>query len=89
MAKHWFYGRMVLVGDACHKITPNAGFSFNNGVQDAVVLYNGLKKLVLEDSSAGVQPDQLRDMFAQYKASRQEQVRRDLSFSAHFTRIQA
>ncbi|PQK15807.1 hypothetical protein BB8028_0006g01290 [Beauveria bassiana] len=89
MTKHWFYGRMVLVGDACHKMTPNAGFGFNNGVQDAVVLCNGLKKLVLEDSSAGVQPDQLRDVFAQYEASRQEQVRRDLSFSAHFTRIQA
>ncbi|KAM3518623.1 hypothetical protein MY4038_010049 [Beauveria bassiana] len=89
MTKHWFYGRMVLVGDACHKMTPNAGFGFNNGVQDAVVLCNGLKRLVLEDSSAGVQPDQLRDVFAQYEASRQEQVRRDLSFSAHFTRIQA
>ncbi|KAM3436748.1 hypothetical protein MY4824_004169 [Beauveria thailandica] len=89
MTKHWFHDRMVLVGDACHKMTPNAGFGFNNGVQDAVVLCNGLQKLLLEGASSDVQSGQLRDVFAQYEVSRQEQVRRDLSFSAHFTRIQA
>jgi 2-polyprenyl-6-methoxyphenol hydroxylase-like FAD-dependent oxidoreductase len=49
MVEHWYSGRMVLVGDACHKMTPNAGLGFNNGVQDAVVLCNNLRNL-LKDS---------------------------------------
>lgn len=89
MSNHWFHGRLALVGDACHKMTPNAGFGFNNGVQDAVVLCNGLQRLVLEAPSTGIEYDRLQKMFAGYEMLRQEQVRRDLSFSAHFTRIQA
>ncbi|KAM0542630.1 hypothetical protein ACHAPJ_012709 [Fusarium lateritium] len=42
IAKHWSYGRIVLVGDACHKFTVQLGLGYNNGVQDAVVLCNNL-----------------------------------------------
>lgn len=33
-------GRVVLAGDAVHKMTPNAGLGLNEGVQDAVALVN-------------------------------------------------
>ncbi|KAJ5598576.1 Monooxygenase FAD-binding [Penicillium hordei] len=35
-------GRIVLVGDAYHKFTPNSGLGFNNGIQDVVSLCNQL-----------------------------------------------
>ncbi|KAF5529108.1 FAD binding domain-containing protein [Fusarium mexicanum] len=39
-------GRIVLVGDAWHKFTPNSGLGFNNGVQDVVSLCNKLQALI-------------------------------------------
>lgn len=35
-------GRIVLAGDAAHKMTPNAGLGLNEGVQDVVGLVNGV-----------------------------------------------
>ncbi|KAJ3538983.1 hypothetical protein NM208_g5670 [Fusarium decemcellulare] len=40
-------GRIVLVGDAWHKFTPNSGLGFNNGVQDVVSLCNKLRALLV------------------------------------------
>ncbi|KAK2060743.1 hypothetical protein LY76DRAFT_603819 [Colletotrichum caudatum] len=41
ICKNWSRnGRVVIVGDAAHKSTPNAGLCFNNEIQDVVVLCN-------------------------------------------------
>ncbi|KAK7423009.1 hypothetical protein QQX98_001299 [Neonectria punicea] len=45
--QHWSMGRVVLVGDACHKFTPNAGLGFQNGIQDVVALINNVRTTVL------------------------------------------
>ncbi|KAK1752821.1 hypothetical protein QBC47DRAFT_463326 [Echria macrotheca] len=37
------YGRIVLVGDAASKITPNLGLGYNSGVLDVIVLINHLR----------------------------------------------
>lgn len=37
IATHWSFGPAILVGDACHKFTPNAGLGSNSGVQDVVM----------------------------------------------------
>lgn len=44
IVKHWSFGRIVLVGDACHKMTTHLGLGFNHGIQDIVVLCNSLHK---------------------------------------------
>ncbi|KAF9100049.1 hypothetical protein BGX27_000493 [Mortierella sp. AM989] len=49
----WFHGRTVLIGDACHKMLPGAGQGALMAMQDAVVLANGLYRLV-DKSSAGI-----------------------------------
>ncbi|KPM39582.1 hypothetical protein AK830_g6986 [Neonectria ditissima] len=83
-------GRIVLVGDAYHKFTPNAGLGFNNGVQDIVSLCNQLKSLVADhDSSSGADPDvaALQDAFEQYQGERREALEKDYKQSADVTRL--
>ncbi|KAF8949566.1 hypothetical protein BGZ52_005565, partial [Haplosporangium bisporale] len=38
----WNYGRIALLGDACHKMQPSAGQGAVNAMQDAVILANCL-----------------------------------------------
>ncbi|TEA17919.1 FAD-dependent monooxygenase sdnN [Colletotrichum sidae] len=98
ICKHWSWGgRVVLVGDAAHKFTPNAGLGFNNGVQDVVALCNGLRRVLLEASEAGAgaeggpKPDAatLERFFGEYRVERQELLEGDLNQSARLTRLHA
>jgi 2-polyprenyl-6-methoxyphenol hydroxylase-like FAD-dependent oxidoreductase len=89
MVEHWYSGRMVLVGDACHKMTPNAGLGFNNGVQDAVVLCNNLRNLLKDSPMSNPRSDAITDVFERYQSTRQAAARKDVTISMHFTRIQA
>ncbi|OLN86982.1 2-heptyl-3-hydroxy-4(1H)-quinolone synthase 1 [Colletotrichum chlorophyti] len=90
LCKNWSWGgRVVLVGDAAHKFTPNAGLGFNNGVQDIVVLCNKLQKLV--SASRGSPPDfaSLEAQFQEYREERVDVVSTDLSESGDLTRMHA
>ncbi|KAJ0413288.1 hypothetical protein BJY00DRAFT_319930 [Aspergillus carlsbadensis] len=54
---HWSLdGRVVLVGDACHKMTTHLGLGFNHGIQDVAVLCNGLRRAVQAASGGGPGP---------------------------------
>ncbi|GKZ37349.1 hypothetical protein AbraIFM66950_008839 [Aspergillus brasiliensis] len=46
IVKQWSLGRIVLVGDACDKMTTHLGLGFNHGIQDVVVLCNRLRQAV-------------------------------------------
>ncbi|RMJ09247.1 hypothetical protein CDV36_011123 [Fusarium kuroshium] len=83
--KHWSYKRIVLTGDACHKFTPNAGLGLNNGIQDIVVLCNGLHKAV-EDGKTDTAT--LAKVFEKYQSDRAEAVEKDYKQSALVTRLQ-
>jgi len=89
IVEHWYSGRMVLVGDACHKMTPNAGIGFNSGVQDAVVLCNNLQQLLKDSSASNPYADAVTAAFENYQSTREAAARKDVSFSMHLTRIQA
>ncbi|KAG0296749.1 hypothetical protein BGZ96_008609 [Linnemannia gamsii] len=41
----WYHGRVVLIGDACHKLLPSAGQGAVNAMQDAAILANCLYDL--------------------------------------------
>ncbi|KAF9154670.1 hypothetical protein BG015_000272 [Linnemannia schmuckeri] len=41
----WAHERVVLIGDACHKLLPNAGQGAVNAIQDAVILANCLYEI--------------------------------------------
>lgn len=83
--KHWSYGRIVLTGDACHKFTPNAGLGLNNGIQDVVVLCNGLHRAVADGKTDTVT---LASVFERYQSDRAEAVEKDYKQSALVTRLQ-
>ncbi|KAK7415129.1 hypothetical protein QQZ08_012428 [Neonectria magnoliae] len=83
--KHWSYGRIVLTGDACHKFTPNAGLGLNNGIQDVVVLCNGLHQAVA-DGKTDIAT--LAKVFEKYQSDRAEAVENDYKQSALATRLQ-
>ncbi|KAH7155359.1 hypothetical protein B0J13DRAFT_618815 [Dactylonectria estremocensis] len=76
-------GRIVLVGDAAHKFTPNAGAGFNNGVQDVASLYNQLESL--RDLNA----NSIQTAFEMYQQERQVALERDFRRSAGATRLSA
>lgn len=85
---HWSWNRVVLMGDAVHKVTPNAGWGLNSGIQDVAVLTNGLTRLLrCQDSVPTL--DQLSKVFAVYHGARKENMQQVFDFSATQTRQSA
>ncbi|KAH8689350.1 FAD binding domain-containing protein [Talaromyces proteolyticus] len=70
IVQHWSLGRIVLVGDACHKMTTHLGLGFNNGVQDVVVLCNSLRKAINSAPNDSPSATILTQIFEEYKAVR-------------------
>ncbi|PWY86589.1 FAD/NAD(P)-binding domain-containing protein [Aspergillus sclerotioniger CBS 115572] len=87
--EHWGWGRMALVGDACHKYTPNAGLGLNNGIQDVVVLCNGLHKALQSATGEQLDTTTLGRVFDEYQTERAEPILRDAKRSAQVTRLHA
>ncbi|KAK0715355.1 hypothetical protein B0H67DRAFT_645119 [Lasiosphaeris hirsuta] len=87
IVKHWSWDRIVLVGDACHKFTPNQGLGYNNGVQDVVRLLNELRRVVPVDGSATPSLGALTKAFSRYQASRKKAVKKDYKSSFETTRM--
>ncbi|KAJ5681295.1 hypothetical protein N7455_007604 [Penicillium solitum] len=74
IVKHWSLGRIVLVGDACHKMTTHLGLGFNHGIQDVVVLCNSLRKALLAVPGSAPDADTLTGLFEKYQAVRMSSV---------------
>ncbi|KAK2040057.1 FAD binding domain-containing protein [Colletotrichum somersetense] len=98
ICKNWSWnGRIVLVGDAAHKFTPNAGLGFNNGIQDVVILCNKLKRFHAASQAPGEKAtgaattnfSALERAFEEYREERQEQLQADLKGSVRVTRMHA
>ncbi|VUC25875.1 unnamed protein product [Clonostachys rosea] len=89
IAKHWSWGRIVLVGDACHKYTPNAGLGLNNGIQDVVTLCNSLRQLLYTLAPSKPSEADLGKIFREYQNCRQSGINSGASRSASLTRQQA
>lgn len=89
---HWSWNRVVLMGDAVHKVTPNAGWGLNSGIQDVAVLTNGLNKLITtlaDDQQAEPTLDQLTEVFQEYQQRRAVNMQQVFNFSAAQTRQSA
>ncbi|OTA99365.1 hypothetical protein M426DRAFT_16488 [Hypoxylon sp. CI-4A] len=86
--KHWSWNRIVLVGDACHKFTPNQGLGYNNGLQDVAALVNELHGLVAKDASPP-SIDAITGAFTRYQAVRSTWIKKDYESSAQWTRMSA
>lgn len=65
-------GRVVLAGDAVHRMTPNLGWGFNSGVNDVCALVSLLRAEVATGPSLPPSPTtaQLDSIFARYAEAR-------------------
>ncbi|KEY71323.1 hypothetical protein S7711_05914 [Stachybotrys chartarum IBT 7711] len=87
--KHFSHGRIVLVGDACHKFTPNAGLGLNNGIQDVAALCNNINAAVAEAEYGRPNVEALGKAFHKYQEQRGMAVSEDFNHSAMTTRLHA
>ncbi|KAJ4325102.1 hypothetical protein N0V84_003646 [Fusarium piperis] len=69
----WHWGRMVLVGDAAHKMNPVRGAGACCGIEDAITLVNVLKRVLRSDSNPSERD--LRQAFIAYQGARESVAR--------------
>jgi 2-polyprenyl-6-methoxyphenol hydroxylase-like FAD-dependent oxidoreductase len=82
----WWWKRIVLVGDAAHKITPNAGLGFNSGVQDLAAIANGIRSLQSKGGSL-LDNEAIEALFSQYQSERTAPMKTYGDLSAKTTRM--
>ena len=87
VVRHWSRGRVALMGDACHKFTPNAGLGFNNGIQDIVALCNRLKRAVTECPNGNPDLATLNKLFKEYQRERLSALRSHTFVSVLLPRV--
>lgn len=74
----WHRGRVCLVGDAAHAVTPNVGQGGCLAIEDAVVLSRLVRSLVLSQSKgagASIDLTQAERLFAAFESERFERCR--------------
>lgn len=89
VVRNWSWGRVVLLGDAVHKYTPNAGLGFNNGIQDIVALCNRLQEAVTEDKTGELSLATLEALFKSYQEERLKALRSHTFVSTTLPRANA
>lgn len=88
--KHWFHGRVTILGDAAHKVTPNAGHGGNTAIESATMLSNLLfEALSTVDGPADLTYHDVLSVLERYQTERQERVDKVCNLSSIATRLQA
>ncbi|KAL0769515.1 hypothetical protein CaCOL14_008823 [Colletotrichum acutatum] len=88
--KNWFFGRIVLAGDAAHKVTPNSALGGNTAMEDAVTLANTIHALLGTHSNKKPSDVELRDaMRDKYQNARVDRARAIVKVGGDLTRQQA
>ncbi|KAG0366223.1 hypothetical protein BC939DRAFT_437188 [Gamsiella multidivaricata] len=80
----WYHSRTVLMGDACHKMLPNAGRGAVNAMLDAVILANAIYEIA-DDAT----PENILAAFKGYYKERYAHAKTDLESSQFAARLLA
>jgi 2-polyprenyl-6-methoxyphenol hydroxylase-like FAD-dependent oxidoreductase len=86
---HWSFGRIALVGDAVHKVTPNAALGGNLAMEGAVRLANELYTLVNSHPNKKPSDTELTLAFERYRNLHKPRVHELFNVSWMMTRMQA
>ncbi|KAF9087645.1 hypothetical protein BGX23_007965 [Mortierella sp. AD031] len=76
MFETWNYGRVALIGDACHKLLPSAGLGAVTAMQDAVALANSLYDMAAQTQQGA------QDALQEYRDERYSKVKDQYESSA-------
>ncbi|KXH50583.1 hypothetical protein CSAL01_11463 [Colletotrichum salicis] len=88
--ENWFFGRIVLAGDAVHKVTPNSALGGNTAMEDAVTLANTIHALLSTHSNKKPSDVELRDAIRdKYQNARVDRARAIVKVGGDLTRQQA
>jgi 2-polyprenyl-6-methoxyphenol hydroxylase-like FAD-dependent oxidoreductase len=88
--QRWYNGRIVLVGDAAHKMTPNLAFGFNTALESATALTNHLKTALAHSKShTGLDLAEVDKVFSDYQIQRFARAKRFCDFANLYTRFAA
>ncbi|KAL4928079.1 FAD-dependent oxidoreductase [Aspergillus undulatus] len=85
--KKWSHGRVVLMGDAVHKATINAGFGGNLAYEGIAYFTNALVPLLKEHPMPST--EQLTKVFGEYYNRHNPRAHMICDFSARITRYEA
>ncbi|CAI7659374.1 unnamed protein product [Penicillium glandicola] len=87
--KHWYWGRIVCVGDSIHKMTPNLGAGASAAIESAAALLNSIKAMLDHSPVEGPTEAHIREFFAQYQKSRIVRATAVVDVSSMITRLHA
>ncbi|OAQ34366.1 FAD/NAD(P)-binding domain-containing protein [Linnemannia elongata AG-77] len=79
----WYHQRTVLIGDACHRISPYSGQGPVNAMEDAVILANAIYEI------RAVNSENITTAFQDYYEERYPHAVEQLKFSKLFTMLMA
>ncbi|KAI0403613.1 hypothetical protein F4802DRAFT_608014 [Xylaria palmicola] len=86
---HWHFGRIVLMGDAIHKVTPNSALGANTAMEDAVVIANMFVEALAAHPNKKPTDVEIRDAMQRYQDSRIGRVKAIVKAAGDLTRLQA
>lgn len=86
---HWSRGRLVCVGDAIHKMTPNLGAGGNSAIESVGVLANLLNRLNISSEKSSVSLPALRNLLEQFQEQRAERINKVMEMANDLTRLHA
>lgn len=87
--KTWYQGRLALLGDSVHKMTPNIGQGANMAIEDAAALTNLLRNLQRPPGTLSSTTAQIETILRQYRQIRYERVESIYRDSRFLVRFQA
>ncbi|KAF9923334.1 hypothetical protein FBU30_006604 [Linnemannia zychae] len=81
----WYHGRIVLIGDACHKMLPNSGRGAVNAMLDAIILTNALYEKAALDPNL----ENTEEAFREYYDERYPHAIAEIERSKRMARVVA
>ncbi|PHH71951.1 hypothetical protein CDD82_6243 [Ophiocordyceps australis] len=79
--EHWHHGRIVLAGDAVHKVHPNMGLGGNSAIEGVACLMNHLDHALRTTKGSKPSATALNMAFAAYQSDQKQRVKELMGIS--------
>lgn len=86
---HWHHGRLAILGDAAHKVTPNFAFGGNCAIEGVAALANALHKALHASPNGQLDQPAISAALAEYEARQKPRVKKIFDMCYYATRMQA